>query len=54
MVAIDSLIIEGYSTLNEAPITGESMLVEKTSSLCWHNQRQRSLEQGGSNRQKVG
>lgn len=30
MVAIDGLIIEGYSTLNEAPITGESMPVEKT------------------------
>lgn len=30
MIPIDGLIIAGYSTLNEAPITGESMPVEKT------------------------
>ena len=30
LVPIDGLIVEGFSTLNQAPITGESMPVEKT------------------------
>ena len=31
LVPTDGLIVEGFSTLNQAPITGESMPVEKTS-----------------------
>ncbi|WP_088889950.1 heavy metal translocating P-type ATPase [Leptolyngbya ohadii] len=30
LVPTDGLVIEGYSTLNQAPITGESMPIEKT------------------------